>query len=198
MPSKYQKFYDQIIERARLRTLDCYSEWHHVLPRSLGGGDEDNNLVQLTYREHFLVHWLLTKIYNEGRGRRSMIYALMCMGTMSANGQRIVTSWQFDVAKRTIKNHFMKIYEGRIREEEIKREIYLQKIGVKGLVLAGKRKVRHRGKRINQPLYQVRFDQHKLLMKNTSLSKAASFIIAASKPKKSGIAKAAIARLKLQ
>lgn len=100
--SKYQTWYDQIIERAIERELDCYSEWHHILPRSLDGGDEGSNLVQLTYREHFLVHWLLTKLYT-GKGRRSMQYALQCMGTMGC-GQRIIAAWQFEVAKRAMRD----------------------------------------------------------------------------------------------
>jgi hypothetical protein len=103
--TKYEKLYNQLIERAKRRKLDCYSEWHHIVPRSLGGVDEKSNLVQLTYREHFLAHWLLTKFIT-GRGRRSMVYALQCMGTMDPSGQRFVSSWQYDVARRTIKEHF--------------------------------------------------------------------------------------------
>jgi len=52
--AKYQRWYDQIIARGHDRQLDEYSERHHILPRSLGGGDEETNLVTLTYREHFL------------------------------------------------------------------------------------------------------------------------------------------------
>jgi hypothetical protein len=95
----YQRAYDRIIERAKRRSLDCYFETHHIVPRSLGGSDDPRNLVDLTYREHFLVHWLLTKIYTK-RGRRAMFYALMCMGTMNPGGQRIIMSWQYEVARR--------------------------------------------------------------------------------------------------
>src|ERR1035437_5906154 len=99
MISKYEKWYEQIIERARMRKLNCYSEWHHVLPRSLGGGDEDANLVQLTYREHFLVHWLLIKLH-VGKARRSMVYAFKMMGTVHPSQQRIVAGWRFEIVKR--------------------------------------------------------------------------------------------------
>jgi hypothetical protein len=48
--------------------LDDYCEVHHIQPRALGGSDDPSNLVKLTYREHFLMLWLLTKIL-KGRER---------------------------------------------------------------------------------------------------------------------------------
>ena len=59
----YAKIYDSLIERARNRTLTGYSEWHHVIPLCMGGGDEDENLARLTPEEHFIAHKLLGKIY---------------------------------------------------------------------------------------------------------------------------------------
>ena len=119
--SKYQRWYDQIIWRAKNRQLDCYCEIHHIVPKAFNGSDEDSNLVRLTYREHFLAHWLLTKIYNEGRGRRAMVYALMMMGTIGL-GDRLITSWQYDVAKRAMKLHVLERkrklkYEPRVDQE---------------------------------------------------------------------------------
>lgn len=51
-------------ERSKLTSRnDHLYELHHILPRSLGGTDEPSNLVWLTYREHFLAHTMLYKIY---------------------------------------------------------------------------------------------------------------------------------------
>ena len=66
----YQRIYDEIIERAKSRglnkkLLDGYFERHHIIPRSLGGFDDDSNLVLLTGREHYLCHWLLWKANKE-------------------------------------------------------------------------------------------------------------------------------------
>lgn len=98
MTPKYQRWYDQIIIRARSRRpLSQYCEVHHIIPRSLGGSDDPKNLVELTYREHFLVHWLLTKIHR-GKALRSMACALQFM--RASTGQRIVAAWQYEVAKR--------------------------------------------------------------------------------------------------
>jgi hypothetical protein len=57
----YEKIYNQLIERARNRKPEKYGyyERHHIIPKCLGGSNNKNNLVKLTYREHFIAHWLL-------------------------------------------------------------------------------------------------------------------------------------------
>ena len=74
--NKYTKTYYSIINRASQRTLDGYTETHHIIPKSLGGEDTLDNLVALTPREHFLCHWLLTKMVKGKRKQWSMVNAL--------------------------------------------------------------------------------------------------------------------------
>lgn len=59
--NKYRTLYIKIIQNARQRIIEGYCETHHFFPRSFGGDDRSSNLVELTAREHFIVHWLLTK-----------------------------------------------------------------------------------------------------------------------------------------
>ena len=64
----YQKIYNEIIERSKLRglnkkILDGYYEKHHIIPRCISGSNDKSNLVLLTAREHYLCHWLLWKIH---------------------------------------------------------------------------------------------------------------------------------------
>lgn len=40
-----------------------YYERHHIVMKSMGGEDSEENIVYLTAREHFIAHWLL-KINN--------------------------------------------------------------------------------------------------------------------------------------
>jgi len=61
----YQKHYNRLIERARIRTIEGYRERHHIVPKCLGGSDEKDNLVELTPEEHYVAHQLLVKIYPE-------------------------------------------------------------------------------------------------------------------------------------
>ena len=61
----YKKIYFQIIRNRRKNPLSKRScgEVHHIIPHSFGGSDLDSNLVRLSAREHFVVHFLLYKIY---------------------------------------------------------------------------------------------------------------------------------------
>jgi hypothetical protein len=78
----YSQIYDNLILKAkqesRIRHKGIYYEKHHIIPRCLGGSDNDDNLVLLTAREHFIAHKLLTYIYPHNRGIalafRYMIY----------------------------------------------------------------------------------------------------------------------------
>ena len=73
--NKYEKWYATIIENAKDRKLTGYKETHHIVPRSLGGSDDADNLVDLTAREHFVCHWLLVRIHT-GPAQHKMVYAL--------------------------------------------------------------------------------------------------------------------------
>lgn len=101
--SKYQRWYDELMDRAGRRLIPaCYTERHHIVPKSLGGPDDACNLVTLTYREHFIAHWLLTK-FKVGGELRKMQRALFAM-TLSSSGRPIAAGWQFEAAKRAVRD----------------------------------------------------------------------------------------------
>ena len=89
--NKYINWYHAITERARTRKIDSYTERHHIQPRSLGGTDDKSNLVDLTAREHFICHWLLTKMHT-GEAKSKMIYALNGMKRSNEFVQRYETA----------------------------------------------------------------------------------------------------------
>ena len=96
----YQKVYDSLVMKAKLREpLQCYSETHHIIPRSLGGEDTPENLVVVTAREHFILHCLLTKIHLTGEAHSKMMYAFMLMKGSSYNQKRYINARLYDQAK---------------------------------------------------------------------------------------------------
>jgi hypothetical protein len=88
--NKYNQWYTNITDRAKHRHLDSYTESHHIIPRSLGGGDDADNLVNLTAREHFICHWILVKM-TTGQERHKMLNALRMMRAEKEGQQRYNT-----------------------------------------------------------------------------------------------------------
>ena len=75
LQNKYTCWYYYIIDRARSRLINGYTEKHHIIPKSLGGSNSKDNLVALTAREHFICHLLLTRM-TQGQNKKKMILAV--------------------------------------------------------------------------------------------------------------------------
>jgi len=99
--NKYTKYYYDIINRAKTRTLKNYKENHHVIPKCffveqsatgwLNGDPDDNNTVNVTAREHFICHWLLTKMQPTTPQKAQMIYAFNMMSVSGDHQERYNT-----------------------------------------------------------------------------------------------------------
>lgn len=87
--NKYLSIYNSIISRAKSRVLaeDLYTESHHVVPKSLGGSNLQDNLVRLLPREHFICHRLLVKI-TTGKMKVKMVYAAWCLANLKRSDQQ--------------------------------------------------------------------------------------------------------------
>lgn len=75
-----------------------HSERHHVVPKCLGGTDDEENLIYLTLKEHFIAHKLLHK---ENPENRSLFYAYwrMCNGRYN-----LATPEEYEEAKKLFAN----------------------------------------------------------------------------------------------
>ena len=119
---KYKIWYNNIVERARDRNLDTYTETHHILPRSLGGDDTAENLVELTAREHFICHWLLVKM-TSGEARGKMINAMYMMqaeGPYQKRYKSKITSRIYETLRELYAEYISKKNKGRIQPPEEK------------------------------------------------------------------------------
>ena len=114
--NKYNRWYNQIISNAQNRVAQGYTERHHIQPRSLGGTDSADNLVELTAREHFVCHWLLTKM-TTGEAHYKMLNALRMMRAEKAGQQRYDTAITSRVYE-SIKQEYSKLQSERIRGEK--------------------------------------------------------------------------------
>jgi hypothetical protein len=90
LTNKYSKLYYKITSNAKQRITKGYTELHHIIPQSMGGSNDKENLVELTAREHFICHWLLIKM-TDGEDRSKMLYALKGMKAENKYQQRYQT-----------------------------------------------------------------------------------------------------------
>lgn len=96
LDNKYTKWYISIIDNAKSRVNNGYVERHHIIPRSIGGTDNYENLVDLSAREHAICHILLTKMVI-GNAKEKMIHAAWLMINTQHDGYKIkLTSKQYE------------------------------------------------------------------------------------------------------
>ena len=97
--SKYTRWYYAIITKARHSPSTDYSEKHHIVPRSLGGSNSKENIIQLTARQHFICHLLLVKM-TSGRAQFKMICAAHHMAVCHRREHYKITSITYERLKR--------------------------------------------------------------------------------------------------
>lgn len=64
----YNEFINDILSTRGRFNCNGYKERHHIIPRCLGGSDDDDNLIDLYAREHVIAHKLLAQENPDHRG----------------------------------------------------------------------------------------------------------------------------------
>ena len=124
----YENIYNRIIEKAKNenRKMKCgaYYEKHHIKPRSLFKEliNDNNNIVLLTAKEHFICHMLLEKIYDCSQMR-------FAIWRMCNDSTYKVSSRYYSYIKEKIAKESSVLNKGRKLSEETKRKISLSNIG---------------------------------------------------------------------
>ncbi len=88
---EYRKIIDTALSENRQKYHGTYYEDHHIIPESLGGLDDSENMVLLTGQEHFRCHELLPFIYDTGPAHDTMLFAWNMMRN-SVNYSAIIDS----------------------------------------------------------------------------------------------------------
>lgn len=138
--SKYVKMYVAIIHnRLNNGHSETYSEKHHILPRCTASIFETsdieskNNIVNLTAREHYICHKLLSKVDFGKTINKKLKYAYCCMAFKQGDGGSLtrkykITSREYDNAKRIMsaiqkEYHWSQTESGRKRLSAIRKSI---------------------------------------------------------------------------
>jgi hypothetical protein len=96
------RHYVNLVRRAENRPAPVgYTEGHHIFPRCVFG--DNDRVVVLTAREHYVAHLLLWKVYKKRYGKcentRNLGYALLMMGGKDNN----INGHIYEELRRTLK-----------------------------------------------------------------------------------------------
>lgn len=83
----YQDYINLMLEnRPNVKDKESYQERHHIIPKTLGGLDNDENLIWLYAEEHYYAHKLLA-LENPSNQGLQLAWWNMCQCTQ--NGKRV-------------------------------------------------------------------------------------------------------------
>lgn len=81
----YKEFINNILNiRGQFNCGDKYHERHHIMPKCLGGSDDEKNLIDLYAKEHFEAHRLLALEYPDNK---KLTYAWWMMSHIKDKNQ---------------------------------------------------------------------------------------------------------------
>lgn len=115
----YKLHYEKLISKARNRSIlkSEYKEVHHIIPKSLGGDNSKDNLVELFPEEHLVAHLLLVKIYPHNN---KLIYAANMMTNIyTKRNNNKDYAWiknKFNLINKEKTPELRKMYSDRMRE----------------------------------------------------------------------------------
>lgn len=124
----YKQFIQKIIDvRGRFMCGEDYRESHHIIPKCVGGSNDNSNLIELSPKEHYEAHRLLAL---ENPDNKSLTYAWWMMSHI---GRVKISSEEYDEARRA----FAEANKGRIVTDETREKISKQ---LKGRTISEERK----------------------------------------------------------
>ena len=120
--SRYKRFMDAL----KGQSVDGYCEVHHIVPRSLGGSDDVDNLIRLTARQHFVAHWMLARALGGSASR-----AFFMMSNFGKYGK--VNSTTYAIARQEYAEQVSQQLKGKPSQcpfsEETKQKMREAKLG---------------------------------------------------------------------
>lgn len=119
MKTTYQDFIQNILNtRGRFDCGNEYHERHHIVPKCMGGTNEEENLIDLFAREHFIAHKLLAQ---ENPDNEKLTFAWSCMAFKKNNRQQRyeLTPEEYEEARIAFSN----VNRGKHLREETKIKI---------------------------------------------------------------------------
>lgn len=117
----YDTFINNILEtRGRFACGDEYHERHHIVPKCCGGTNEENNLIDLYAREHFIAHKLLA-LENPDNYKLTYAWSMMAFpkSKLHSNNRYELSPEEYE----EVRNAFSKASTGHTVSENSKKKM---------------------------------------------------------------------------
>lgn len=96
----YYNRYIKFIESRKTREINGLFDRHHIIPKSMNGTDDASNIIKLTYREHFLAHWMLWKAFENSQMTHAFWYMTQKkMSKLSSHTYQVLKESRFNLLK---------------------------------------------------------------------------------------------------
>lgn len=97
-----------------------YTERHHIIPKCLGGTDDDDNIVILSYPEHCFAHYLLALMYPNNKGLISAFSIMKCQNMNDFKNLEELRKLNSEKMKETNYKYFDDFYERKVKSGRYK------------------------------------------------------------------------------
>ena len=95
----YNNFIQNILDtRGRFNCKNEYHERHHIVPKSQGGNNDEDNLIDLYAQEHFIAHKLLVQ-ENPQNWKLTQAYAIMAFAENDNEKRYELTPEEYEAAR---------------------------------------------------------------------------------------------------
>lgn len=118
--SAYEVYYSFIdFCKTKLENIE-YTEKHHILPKCLGGADNDDNIVILSYPEHCFAHYLLALMYPKNKGIIGAFSIMKCQNMEGFKNLEELRKLNSKKMKETNYKYFDEFYERKVKSGRYK------------------------------------------------------------------------------
>lgn len=102
--------YYNFIESCRLEKPDL-GHMHHIIPKCLGGSDEEDNLIYLSYENHQKAHLILAETFPIGsKERKDQMLSAQLLNSWTTNPDVILNGWSHTEQTKKILSEKRKSY----------------------------------------------------------------------------------------
>lgn len=109
----YHKIYNSLVEQAKTSPFEGYKESHHIIPKCMGGSDDDSNLVLLSARQHYIAHLLLVKINPQNH---RLVYAANMMTVPTSKSKERTNNRRYEwIRERLLEAERQKVFSEETR-----------------------------------------------------------------------------------